>query len=60
MQTCIYSFRKAWKSVLFISLRDTIKAIFYDPKQESKYVTYLDANDFYSYEMSKISSNRQI
>ena len=59
MQACIYSLRKAWKLVLLISLRDKIKAISYDLKQESKDVAYLDANDFYSYAISKISSNRQ-
>ena len=30
----------------------------YDPKQESKHIAYLDANNLYGYEMSKFLPTR--
>ena len=39
-----------WGGVSYISKKHSK---FYDPKQESKYIIYLDANNLYSYAMSK-------
>ena len=37
-------------------LKDTVKPTIksYDPKQESKHITYLEANNLYGYAMSKL------
>ena len=56
--TCTYSLKKVWEGgVSYNSNRNReawnkyLKS--FDPKQESKHIIYLDANNFYGYAMSK-------
>ena len=61
MLTCIYSLKKLLEVEFYISKRYTkannnyLKS--YDPKQKSKHVLYLDANNLYDYVMSKFQTD---
>ena len=55
MLTCICSLGRVWEAEFLTFLKDTVKPTTkpYDPKEESKHIIYLEANNLYGYAMSK-------
>ena len=55
MQTCIYHLKKVWKTESLTFTRQANKQYLnsYDPKQESRHIIYLEANNLDGYARNK-------